>query len=225
MNRNIRGIMEAVLYQNYLYLNYQKYGYQLISVDYELKYYLTSNQEYQYRKAFFVKYNGSSGLLERAMMSVTKNTVKGISKIIRNNHIKIIRCDKTDLNNYGVQNYLFKKVKPNILACSQNHWFGLNRKSPWWITKQLLKRKGDLILRKISPSYRNIINVKKEFNIYINHNKKNLSQLKQFERNYTDSQLEKMKYEISEEYRLDMDELRKELIEEFETIINRGPKE
>lgn len=122
--RKPRGLMEALLYQNWLYLNRQKYNYRLLDVDAELSRYLPDENCGHYRKCFIERFNGACGYLEHAMECVDRNTVYGVAKLFADNDIRIVRCQSTsDYERYRIQKKFLRRVKPCILACSQDHAF------------------------------------------------------------------------------------------------------
>lgn len=121
------GVFEIVLYHQYIYKNVEKYNYKVINVNEECRKYLSEEQFSEYRYNFYERFKGGNGLAEHAMLFLTKNNVDAISKLFINNRYNIIRCESSD-ENYKYQKQFFKKVQPVILAASQNHNFGINKK-------------------------------------------------------------------------------------------------
>lgn len=122
LNRKPGGYMEALLYQDWLYLNRERYGYRLIDVDEELRRCLPGELCQRYRDRFMDKYSGGSGYLERPTECLDRETLPGLVRIYLDNDIRIARFQKTEtLECYRIQREFFRQVQPCILACSQNN--------------------------------------------------------------------------------------------------------
>ena len=129
INENIlSGIFEITLYQNFIYQNLKKYNYHFVDMSQKIKKSLPKNDYNLYEKNFYDKCNGSCGLTEHTCLLLTNSNYKGLAGLFKELNLNIIRCDYTDINNYRYQKKFLDIVKPNILASSQNHWFGLNNK-------------------------------------------------------------------------------------------------
>lgn len=124
LKRKPWGFMEALLYQDWLYLNREKYGYRMLDVDKTLNQYLPGEQCQKYRDQFMKCYTGSCGYIERPLECVDRSTVCGMAKLFADNDIRIVRCQSTsDYERYRIQKKFLRRVKPCILACSQDHAF------------------------------------------------------------------------------------------------------
>lgn len=129
VSENIRtGIFEIILYQNYLYKNKERYGYRIIEVEDELKKYLEDKDLETFYEKFYNVCKGNCGYLEHAVLFLTNKNVRDLALIFKENNFNIIRCDSTNLKNYKLQTTFMNIVKPNILAASQDHAFGMNSK-------------------------------------------------------------------------------------------------
>lgn len=127
LNREIKyGIFEIILYLTFIKKNNALYGYNIISVDSLLNEYLGHDTTNKYYSAFYSKFNGNCGVLEHAMLLLTKENCKGLATLFRDANLNIIRCDKTNYKNFTLQRKFLKIVKPRILASSQDHCFGNN---------------------------------------------------------------------------------------------------
>lgn len=120
------GCFEICLYQAYIFLNNKQFGYNIIDTYKLLKDNLTTIQFKQYNNNYYLKFLGGTGFLEHSMLLANRNNVESISNILKNSKFNILRCEKTDINNYEIQKILINIVKPNILAASQRHVFGIN---------------------------------------------------------------------------------------------------
>ena len=115
------GLFEIDLYQSYIYINNDKYKYRLVDVEAFLK--RLSQTE---RERYLIGFNGDSGLLEHILMRLTDDNADVLAKEFDKNGFNVIRCEKSDVHNYYLQLRFLSVVRPNILAASQNHYFGLS---------------------------------------------------------------------------------------------------
>ena len=131
-NRNAQGIKSGVfeieLYQAYIYMNNFKYNYNLINVNEKLKIALGNDRYNNYVKSYTDKYKGDFGLVEMAMLLLTTDNIEPLANMFKDNKFNIIRCDNSEAKNYLLQTKFLNIVQPNILAASQDHFFGVNNK-------------------------------------------------------------------------------------------------
>lgn len=120
------GIFEISLYLSYIIKNNDRYKYQIKSVDHLLSVYLSEEEKQAYIRDFYGYFKGNCGLLEHAMLFLNKKNWKHWARLFKTEKIDIIRCEKTNLKLYRSQKKFLKRVKPYILAASQNHCFGMN---------------------------------------------------------------------------------------------------
>ena len=97
------GIFEIELYQEFIYLNNKKYNYSLRDVNLILEDSLSVEEMNLYQQRYYTLYHGGCGLLEQAMMFLTNTNYKNLANAFRENNFNIIRCDYTNLDNYGLQ--------------------------------------------------------------------------------------------------------------------------
>lgn len=159
------GIFEIVLYQNYIYLNCERYNYKVINIDKDIKHALGNEKFNQYMRMLYKKYGGACGVAEHITEFLTNDTWERLSQVMINNHQNIIRCDNSEsIRAYIKQRKFMKLVNPCILAASQGNFFGINQ-NIWHITNCILKKnilritntfrqKFSSLYRKISPIYR-----------------------------------------------------------------------
>lgn len=119
------GIFEIILYQNYIYNHADAFGYHIININELCKATLGDKLYEQYIEDWFLFYKGNCGLLERTSMLLRPENVKLLSKMFKENKFNIIRFDNR-MSKYHLQRQFFRCAKPNILAASQDHLFGLN---------------------------------------------------------------------------------------------------
>jgi len=130
------GVFEIILYQAYLYMNREKYGYKWIDVNHECEKYLGSYDFLRYKEAYLKIYEGECGLLEKVSSLVDDRNTKQLARLCCDNRFNIIRCEY-DFHPTSAQRYFMETVHPNILASSQNHIYGVNN-VPWYrITKEV----------------------------------------------------------------------------------------
>lgn len=120
------GIFEIVLYYAYLYQNAAKYRYKVINLNKVMHKYLLSAQYEKYLDRQNKRLNGSCGLIEHSLILTDNQNNKALAQIFTELGLNIIRCDYSDLQNFSLQKQFIDIVQPNILAASQNHYFGLN---------------------------------------------------------------------------------------------------
>ena len=123
------GLFESVLYDQFVYENQKKYGYRCIDIDRLLEKCLSKDSLSAYKKKFFDDLSGNSGLTEFFMLYLDKDNIDGFIKFCKEIPLNILRCDDTRLTLKRLywENVLMNAVQPNILACSQAHYFSLNK--------------------------------------------------------------------------------------------------
>ena len=118
------GIMEALLYQEYIYINASKYDYKIIWIDDLMRERLPKREYKRYFNRIYGYEEGNIGFAEHALEYLTSANVNSIAKIFSEYNQKIIRCDNSKhLMKYLYQKKLFKNFKPYILAASQDNWW------------------------------------------------------------------------------------------------------
>lgn len=130
------GLMELSLLHEYIFENKERYGYKFIDVEEALKHYMGVLLYEEYRNSFIDTFYGQMGIIEFPFNKLEKKYVRPLGKLFLNNGISILRCTQSKKRDYLLQKRLARYAKPNILAASQNHWFGLKRPS---ILKKLMK--------------------------------------------------------------------------------------
>ncbi len=121
------GIMEALLYQEYLLHNKKKYGYAVVEIDKELEKGLGTEKYSSYINRLYEKCGGNVGFAEHAMELLTKDNRMQIANVFRQCNQNIIRCERgQSIKKRALQRPFMEVVKPNILAASQEHYWGLN---------------------------------------------------------------------------------------------------
>lgn len=120
------GIFEIELYQAYVWLNRNKYGYKFINTTKYLKSILSLKQWNEFMKYHDKKYEGNCGLLERITELLSVLPADKIANWMKSNNYNIIRCDQTNIENFKLQKRFLQKINPNILAASQDHIWGIN---------------------------------------------------------------------------------------------------
>jgi hypothetical protein len=121
------GIFEIVLYYNYIYKNAARFGYNVHVIERIFDKYIGKAERKKYEDAFYAKYSGKCGILERAPVFVTKRNFRMFANVFKSLDLNIIR----DQGEYTPSTYKYQRkflqiVKPIILAASQNHDFGEN---------------------------------------------------------------------------------------------------
>lgn len=119
------GCFEICLYQAYIYMNAEGLGYRILQVDELLLKYLPKDYK-KYLKKYLKLFHGEFGILEMLMVLLNKSNYSSLSDLAKENKFNIIRCDFTNYDNCLYQQKFLDRVKPNILAASQNHIWGTN---------------------------------------------------------------------------------------------------
>lgn len=119
-------LFEGLLYYQYIYLNNEKYHYNLIDIDKELEKYLSNKNLKKYLSNFYLKFNGHAGIIEYALSLLDNNNTEELAMLFKENNFNIIRCEETTSKNYLLQKKFMDILTPNLLVVSQNHAFGIN---------------------------------------------------------------------------------------------------
>ena len=146
------GIFEIVLYYAYIFINKKKYGYKFVNADEILSENIPHNILLNYKYNFYDTYKGACGLIEHAMEFLDDSNTDYLANIFKENNFNIIRCDFSNIDIIDKQERFLNIVKPNILAASQNHAFGIN--NSYFVT--VIKNK---YLKKIQKHYINSIGI------------------------------------------------------------------
>lgn len=151
------GLMEALLYQTWLVINSEKYGYKAINTFDVLHKYCTNNEIDCYISLIDKYFSGGVGVFEDLLVGCYDIITQKIINIINSIKLTVVRCDFSDLSNYKRQKIIVRNSCIHILACSQNNIFTYSGPS---VIKLFLKRfllfswdKYRKILYKISPIY------------------------------------------------------------------------
>ena len=143
------GLFESVLYDQFVYENNQKYNYRLIDLDQACENSLSADVLFRYRKNMAAIWKGSCGLLESSSVLFDKDNYQGFARVFAKNNLNIIRIE-TEMQNYIWQKKFLEIVKPNILTCSQENLFGVNKTwKNWWRIILLNSRKYDKLKKHI----------------------------------------------------------------------------
>lgn len=159
------GIFEILLYQEYIYINAERFGYSVIEIDEEIKKVLDKKTVAHYTRKMLDRYNCAGGFAEHMSEHLTEANRDALAQVMKDNRQWIIRCDRSaSYRMYKIQKPFMEAVKPNILAASQEHYFGLNQSLIKILQKTLkgklfelgakLKHFGKRILLKCSPAYK-----------------------------------------------------------------------
>lgn len=159
------GIFEILLYQQYIYMNAKRFGYEVVEIDKAIEKAFSKKDFTAYKKAMLQKYNCAGGFAEHASEYLTSTNWEALADVMRENRQWIIRCDQSQSYRiYQKQKPFIEKAGPYILAASQEHFFGINcsfakiayqtilygvRKC-----KRKLREATKSIFRKISPAYK-----------------------------------------------------------------------
>lgn len=119
------GIFEIDLYQSYVYLHRDKYRYRAIDVERFLDD-LSEAERSKYLVNWTNKFQGNCGLMEHALMLLTQTNVDVLAKHFCDAGFFIIRCEKSSFRTCKLQARFLDAVRPNVLAASQEHFFGLS---------------------------------------------------------------------------------------------------
>lgn len=170
------GVLEIILYHNYIYKNANRLGYSVVDVDEQLTKFLTEENIEHYKDLFYRDCQGRNGLVELAMNYLTASNVDQMTQFFINSRFDIIRCENS-FNEYKLQKKFEKALRPIIFAASQEHLFGINSRPKNALkikTKQDLRRAKSFARRgikyffwQISPSYKVVSEMRDMFNAHI----------------------------------------------------------
>jgi hypothetical protein len=118
------GIFEITLYQNFVFHNRAKYGYAFNDLDKELARVLPPGVLARYKDAFHKHFQGECGLMEYAPMFLAPDNVQLLAELFCRLRFNIIRCE--GVSELALQRHFMERVRPAILAASQDHAFGLH---------------------------------------------------------------------------------------------------
>ena len=127
-NNSKVGIFEIVLYYAYLFKEQNRYNYKSIDIDQVLTQTIPEGILHNYKQDFYEFGKGSCGLIEHVLMLLNEQNADYFAQVFKKLHLNIIRCDNSSLKNVSLQEKFIDIVKPNILAASQEHAFGINNK-------------------------------------------------------------------------------------------------
>lgn len=120
-------VFEICLYQNYIYKNNNKYHYRILNTTDLCKEYLGDRKFEDYLKRYYARFGGEGGLLEFVYNLLSKENVEDLADMIKENCFHIIRCENTSCSPL-LQRRFMKLTQPYILAASQSHAWGINRR-------------------------------------------------------------------------------------------------
>lgn len=120
-------VFEICLYQNYIYKNNNKYNYRIINTTNLCKEYLGNRKFDDYLKRYYERFGGEGGLLEFVYNLLSKENIEDLASMMRENRFHIMRCENTSCLP-ALQRRFIKITKPYILASSQSHAWGINRR-------------------------------------------------------------------------------------------------
>lgn len=120
---DLEGVLECLLYYQYIINNNQKYKYNIVIFSDEIK---KCNPEYivDFTRSP-VKYGG---MFELFSLFLNENNFSFFQNFIERNNLQyVLRFENSSFtNNVLIQDKLINRIKPNILASSQNHCWGIN---------------------------------------------------------------------------------------------------
>lgn len=120
-------LFEGLLYYGWIYKNKERYkDYQLCDIDDQLSLLLNERALLKYDRLFYKKFKGQAGRIEFALSLLDNTNIKAFVELYRCNNIQILRCESSTIQTYFYQKNLIDDLGIRILACSQNHCFGLN---------------------------------------------------------------------------------------------------
>jgi hypothetical protein len=118
------GIFEIQLYQAFVWLNREKYGYRFNDCMARLEEALGKTAADKYLAEFHRYFEGACGVMEHAMLLLDKHNTVPLATLFKNLRFNVIRCNRE--MRYSLQRRFMNIVQPAILAASQDHFFGLN---------------------------------------------------------------------------------------------------
>ena len=143
------GIFEIELYQAFLYFNLENYQYNFIDIDKVLSETLPQKELSNYINNYYSAFDGNCGLLEHSLMLLNNSNYALLADLFKKHRFNIIRCNYSDFNNVKLQEKFMDIVKPNILAASQEHAFGINDSYETLINKNKYSIKFEKHLNKL----------------------------------------------------------------------------
>lgn len=127
-NNRVFGLMELSLLHEFIFLNASKYHYKFINIEEELETCMGKNLYNKYREFWRETFYGQFGFIEFPFSQLRKEFVKPLGQFFKKNNIFILRCRKSSKAEYSLQKKFVFYAAPKILAASQGHWFGLDKK-------------------------------------------------------------------------------------------------
>lgn len=122
------GIFEIELYHAYIWLNRGRYNYKFYNVSEIMRNALSDEQMTWYVRNHNRKFAGNCGLLERVMNMLNRSNINVLAQLVVSLNFNIIRCEQAYFKTYRLEKTFLKITRPNILAASQDHPFGINNK-------------------------------------------------------------------------------------------------
>lgn len=147
---NIEGILEALLYYQYILYHNDKYGYTIKIIEDELREALGDNNYKRFRQYFDKSPFFICGVLETAMFFIDKDNADGFIHFLNKYKIRLLRVEDPKINNATAQIKIIKNTGIHICPSSQNHIFGIN---------STIKKRFNILI----GNNRNIQKLKKHF--------------------------------------------------------------
>jgi hypothetical protein len=118
------GVFEIQLYQAFVWLNREQYGYRFNDCIELLEKALGKIAADKYLAEFYRYFEGACGVMEHTMLMLDKRNTIPLASLFKNLRFNVIRCDHMEM--CSLQRQFMNIVQPVILAASQDHLFGLN---------------------------------------------------------------------------------------------------
>ena len=152
--KNVEGILEALLYYQYILYN-NKFNYNIYVIEDELRRYLGEKPYKKLKKAFDKGPYSICGFLEVCSFYIDKSMAKGFTDFLNDHRIRILRIEDPKVNNANAQVEFVNNSGVICCPSSQHHIFGINANTK--TRKQILIKENKNYI-KFKEHYRSFIN-------------------------------------------------------------------
>lgn len=149
---NVEGILEALMYYQYILYN-NKYDYKVFIIEDELEKFLGKEPYKKLKRTFDNSPFSICGFLEVCSFYIDKSMAEGFSEFLNYHKIRILRIEDPKVNNAEAQVTFVQKSGVSVCPSSQHHIFGIND------TKQMRKQ----ILIKENKNYIRLMEHSRKF--------------------------------------------------------------
>ena len=123
---NVEGILEALLYYQYILYHNDKYNYTIKIVEDELPRFMGTENYHRFRSYFDKSPFNICGVLETAMFFIDAESADGFIRFLNHYHLHILRIEGSKVNSLQAQSSVVYQTDIHLCPSAQNHIYGIN---------------------------------------------------------------------------------------------------